>query len=106
LFWAGLHPDVRTLIVTVAGTLIGGILVVAVVAIGVMFARMFHTHGMAKGIEADSSPALVLGLLGFTGRWMSKSALERLAVLFCCLGAGTYALILLLALLGVAAGIR
>lgn len=37
-------------------------------------------------------PELVFGLLEFTGRWMGKSALERLAVLFCYLGAGTYAL--------------
>jgi hypothetical protein len=38
-FWASLSPDWRNLIVTVAGTVIGGVLLATVLAVAVILAR-------------------------------------------------------------------
>jgi len=75
-FWAGFSwSDWRTLVVTVAGTVIGGILLVIVVGVAVIVARRLPSspHG---GVPAEN--LLILGglsaLAGFTAIAFSSAA--------------------------------
>ncbi len=111
-FWAQLHPDIRTLIVTVAGTVVGGIVLVMVVAVAVILAKTFlgphptpaHVHNVLEGYGAGAGLTLVLVLLGIRdvrhreSLWgLDLAALPVLTMLF---------LLSVLVLLGVAAGVK
>jgi hypothetical protein len=62
-FWASLHQDVRSLIVTITGTLIGGILVVAVVGGAIALERWAGSHPHAYIVRKENQELPVLYLV-------------------------------------------
>jgi hypothetical protein len=114
-FWSSFtRADMRLLVVTIAGTMIGAILTLALIAIAIIVARQFAKSGGLASSAAflgEGIGALVaLGLLiGWVGRrfvapgW--RGVVRGWSVIW-YVGACLYALFLVLGVLGYAAGIK
>jgi hypothetical protein len=108
--WARLPADMRNLIVTAAGTVIGGVLLLIMVALGVITARALR-HGLGdrlRGLQRRFRRRHLVRALDsqVSANECSPPKVQSLGAQALFAIAGVSALVLVLALLGVAAGIR
>jgi threonine/homoserine/homoserine lactone efflux protein len=117
-FWAGFTPvDIRNFAITIAGTVIGGILLVMVGALAVIATRWFHDEGSGwfshKGppsVSAGLEQLAVLLAVALLVMVLSTRSIRRgnaRTIDFAALGASiVFAVLAVLVLLGLAAGIK
>jgi hypothetical protein len=115
-FWGSFNQaDMRMLVVTVAGTVVGGAVLVMVVAVAVILAKSWAKAGYAaEGARVFGYGTASSAFLGFMfgraqrlyrRRGQDVRAIRRV-VIFMYVVASLQALILVLALLGAAAGVK
>lgn len=113
-FWAKLPADLRNLIVTIIGTLIGGILLAMFVGAGIALARTWSGNpgGLSEAVGIGASVVAGWIALGFLAGALGSISGRRRRVITRPVSIGffivasIYGLVLVLGLLGAAAGIK